>query len=133
MYVVMVSAECAPAIKSGGLGDMVSSLSRELELRGHTVEVILPKYSGQFVLIGDAHHHDRINGHFWQLKHHLNENPDYHTDNQAIESALGRALRLWAARPGDFRTLAATCIRADYSWAQPARDYLHIYRWIRHK
>jgi len=163
---------------------------------------------GQFVLIGDAHHHDRINGHFWQLKHYLNDNPDchleigyredlghlvyagadilvapsmfepcglapltgmrygtvpvvratggmidtvfdydssgrpprdrngfvfHHTDNQGIESALGRALRLWASRPGDFRKLAATCMRADYSWDRPARDYLHIYRWIRHK
>ena len=57
----------------------------------------------------------------------------HHTDNQAIESALGRALRLWASRPGDFRKLAARCMRADYSWARPVRDYLHIYRWIRHK
>ena len=35
VYVVMVAAECAPAAKAGGLGDMVSGLSRELELRGN--------------------------------------------------------------------------------------------------
>ena len=34
MYVVLVAAECAPAAKAGGLGDMVSGLSRELELPG---------------------------------------------------------------------------------------------------
>jgi glycogen synthase len=45
MYVVMVASECAPAAKAGGLGDVVSGLSRELELRGNAVEIILPKYA----------------------------------------------------------------------------------------
>jgi starch synthase len=37
-------------------------------------------HGGQFVLIGDAHHHDGINGHFRQLKEHLNDNPDCHLE-----------------------------------------------------
>ena len=41
----MVAAECAPAVKSGGLGDVVSGLSRELEIRGNAVEIILPKHA----------------------------------------------------------------------------------------
>jgi starch synthase len=45
MYVVMVAAECAPAAKAGGLGDVVAGLSRELEQLGHDVEVIVPKYA----------------------------------------------------------------------------------------
>ena len=45
MYVVMVAPECAPTAKAGGLGDVVSGLSRELELRGNTVEIIVPKYA----------------------------------------------------------------------------------------
>lgn len=40
----MVASECAPAAQAGGLGDVVFGLSRELELRGHAVEIILPKY-----------------------------------------------------------------------------------------
>jgi starch synthase len=44
MYIVMVASECAPVAKVGGLGDVVFGLSRELELRGHAVEIILPKY-----------------------------------------------------------------------------------------
>lgn len=44
MYIVMISAECAPVIKVGGLADVVYGLSRELEIRGHAVEIILPKY-----------------------------------------------------------------------------------------
>ena len=44
MYIVQIASECAPVIKAGGLGDVVYGLSRELEIRGNTVELILPKY-----------------------------------------------------------------------------------------
>jgi hypothetical protein len=45
VFVVMVTPECAPAAKAGGLGDAVAGLSRELELRGNAVEITLPKYA----------------------------------------------------------------------------------------
>jgi len=54
MYIAMIASECAPAAKVGGLGDVVHGLSQELSLRGHTVEVILPKY--------DCMRYDRILG-----------------------------------------------------------------------
>jgi len=44
MYVVMLASECAPVAKVGGLGDVVYGLSRELEIRGNSVEILLPKY-----------------------------------------------------------------------------------------
>lgn len=44
MHIAMVGSECAPVAKVGGLADVVFGLSRELEIRGHTVEIILPKY-----------------------------------------------------------------------------------------
>ncbi|ELR97023.1 glycogen synthase GlgA [Gloeocapsa sp. PCC 73106] len=44
MYIIQIASECAPVIKAGGLGDVVYGLSRELEIRGHCVELILPKY-----------------------------------------------------------------------------------------
>ena len=34
----------APVAHAGGLGDVVFGLSRELAIRGHAVEIILPKY-----------------------------------------------------------------------------------------
>jgi starch synthase len=40
----MIASECAPVVKVGGLADVVYGLSRELEIRGNTVEIILPKY-----------------------------------------------------------------------------------------
>jgi len=44
MFVVMIASECAPVAQAGGLGEVIYGLSRELELRGHTVDIILPKY-----------------------------------------------------------------------------------------
>ncbi len=41
----MVTPECAPVAVAGGLGEVISGLSRELELRGHAVDIILPKYN----------------------------------------------------------------------------------------
>ncbi len=44
MFIVMVASECAPVAKVGGLADVVQGLSRELEVRGNAVEIVLPKY-----------------------------------------------------------------------------------------
>ncbi len=44
MFIVMIATECAPVAKVGGLADVVYGLSRELEVRGNSVEIILPKY-----------------------------------------------------------------------------------------
>ena len=54
MFVVMIAAECAPVAQAGGLGQVIFGLSRELELRGHAVEIIMPKY--------DCMHYDQISG-----------------------------------------------------------------------
>jgi len=54
MFVMQVASECALVAQAGGLGDVVFGLSRELELRGNAVEIILPKY--------DCLRYDRIFG-----------------------------------------------------------------------
>ncbi|MBI5388214.1 MAG: glycogen synthase GlgA [Verrucomicrobia bacterium] len=54
MFIVMITPEMAPVAKVGGLGDVVYGLSRELELRGNAVEIILPKY--------DCMRYDQISG-----------------------------------------------------------------------
>jgi starch synthase len=54
MFIVMIAPECAPVAKVGGLGDVVQGLSKEMGLRGHAVEIILPKY--------DCLRYDRIFG-----------------------------------------------------------------------
>ncbi len=44
VYIVMVATECAPVAQAGGLGEVTLGLGRELQQRGHHVEIILPKY-----------------------------------------------------------------------------------------
>ena len=57
----------------------------------------------------------------------------YESDYTALESALGRALRLWFDQPGEFRQLVANGMRYDYSWNHPGEHYRKIYEYIRHK
>ncbi|MBW2734833.1 MAG: glycogen synthase [Deltaproteobacteria bacterium] len=54
MHITMVASEMAFVAKVGGLADVVFGLSRELQLRGHHVEVVLPKY--------DCLWHEQIHG-----------------------------------------------------------------------
>ncbi|XP_034698177.1 probable starch synthase 4, chloroplastic/amyloplastic isoform X1 [Vitis riparia] len=44
LHVIHIAAEMAPVAKVGGLGDVVSGLSRALQKKGHLVEIVLPKY-----------------------------------------------------------------------------------------
>ena len=54
MFITMVTTECAPVAKVGGLGNVVQGLSKEISIRGNAVEIILPKY--------DCLRYDRIYG-----------------------------------------------------------------------
>jgi starch synthase len=54
-----------------------------------------------------------------------------YVDNAAIESALGRAIRLWFDHPFEFRRLVGNGMRADHSWNRPGRHYLNVYEHIR--
>ncbi|KAG8385328.1 hypothetical protein BUALT_Bualt03G0031400 [Buddleja alternifolia] len=44
LHVIHIAAEMAPVAKVGGLGDVVSGLSKALQKKGHLVEIVLPKY-----------------------------------------------------------------------------------------
>jgi starch synthase len=53
MRIAMVSSECEPYAKTGGLADVVDALSRALGKRGHAVDVYLPRYRGLSRVPGD--------------------------------------------------------------------------------
>ncbi|XP_047310555.1 probable starch synthase 4, chloroplastic/amyloplastic [Impatiens glandulifera] len=44
LHIIHIAAEMAPVAKVGGLGDVVTGLSKALQKKGHLVEIILPKY-----------------------------------------------------------------------------------------
>ncbi len=46
MKIAMVSSECEPFAKTGGLADVVDALARALGELGHEVDVYLPRYRG---------------------------------------------------------------------------------------
>ncbi len=45
LKILFVASECAPIVKSGGLGDVVGGLSKALRALGHDARVVLPLYS----------------------------------------------------------------------------------------
>jgi starch synthase len=44
--ILMVAPEAVPFVKVGGLADVVGALSKVLDLRGHDVRIVIPKYAG---------------------------------------------------------------------------------------
>lgn len=42
--ILFITSECTPLAQTGGLGDMVSGLSKALNKRGHDVRVVMPLY-----------------------------------------------------------------------------------------
>ncbi|KAH6822132.1 starch synthase 3 [Perilla frutescens var. hirtella] len=63
MHIVHIAVEMAPIAKVGGLGDVVTSLSRAVQDMNHNVEIILPKYDCmKFSQVKDLQFHK---SYFW--------------------------------------------------------------------
>jgi starch synthase len=57
----------------------------------------------------------------------------YQSDFPALESAIARGIGLWYDYPKEFRKLAMQGMEYDYSWRNPAAEYVKIYERIRHQ
>nr|KYP58238.1 hypothetical protein KK1_004532 [Cajanus cajan] len=63
MHIVHIAVEMAPIAKVGGLGDVVTSLSRAVRDLNHNVDIILPKYDClNLSNVKDFHYHKNY---FW--------------------------------------------------------------------
>lgn len=67
MHIIHLSAECYPAAKVGGLGDVVGSLPKYLNKLGEYCEVIIPKYKTPWL---DEQDYDKI----WEASAPLGHN-----------------------------------------------------------
>jgi len=75
--------------------------------------------------------HDKDHSH--RPLHERNGYVFEHYDNEALESALGRAIACYYHHPEHFRELIKNAMRSDYSWNHPGQDYMNIYDYIREK
>lgn len=57
----------------------------------------------------------------------------YQTDEKALESAMDRAIGLYQQAPEEYENLVIQGMEYDYSWHNPAKEYLKIYEFIRYK
>jgi MmyB-like transcription regulator ligand binding domain/Starch synthase catalytic domain len=128
-FVVMIASECAPVAQAGGLGEVVYGLSRELELRGHAVDVVIPKYDcmryDQICGLTVAYEGLRVPWHsgydIWNPETDRLLPANYSPEDIVGKYASKHLLREWL------------WLRQDYSWARPGEDYVRIYDYIRHR
>ncbi|GAV85018.1 Glycos_transf_1 domain-containing protein/CBM_25 domain-containing protein/Glyco_transf_5 domain-containing protein [Cephalotus follicularis] len=63
MHIVHIAVEMAPVAKVGGLGDVVTGLSRAVQELNHNVDIILPKYDClKYINVKDFHYQ---RSYFW--------------------------------------------------------------------
>lgn len=48
-------------------------------------------------------------------------------NEEAVKSVLNRAFTCWYHDPKRWRELMLRCMRMDYSWKEPAREYFHLF------
>jgi len=100
-------------------------LSQMIALRYGTVPVVRA-IGGLVDTVFDrdysARHPDDRNGYLF-----------HRVDNQALESAMARAIGLWFSYPDEFRRLILNGMRQDHSWTEPGQHYVNIYDYIRHE
>ncbi|XP_061336931.1 starch synthase 3, chloroplastic/amyloplastic-like isoform X2 [Gastrolobium bilobum] len=63
LHIIHISVEMAPIAKVGGLGDVVTSLSRAVQELNHNVDIILPKYD--YLNLSNVQDFQNYKNYFW--------------------------------------------------------------------
>lgn len=100
MRILMVASESLPLVKTGGLADVVFSLSKALVARGHQVDIMIPEYEGI-------------------LNHYEYENLDYF--QVPIDSAHDEGL----FKVSMIDELRFVLVSSDYYFSRPGAIYGH--------
>jgi starch synthase len=138
----MIAPEAAPFAKTGGLGDVVGALSREMAMAGHEVRVVIPAYGSVRHRDGWAPHPDPVAVHispwntlfcrFWTLNppahpappsapiFHFVEHNEFFGENAIYTEPRRDAYRF------AFLTLAALDFCLQTQWHP---DVVHAHDW----
>ena len=100
MRILMVASESLPLVKTGGLADVVFSLSKALISKGHQVDVMIPEYDGI-------------------LNHYAYQNFDYF--QVPIDSSHDEGLYKVATMDG----LRFVLVSSDFYFSRPGLIYGH--------
>lgn len=138
IYVIHIAAEMAPVAKVGGLGDVLTGLSRSLQRKGHLVEAILPKY--------DCMDYSRITN-LKELDLELHSQFDGHMHKNKVWSGIVEGLPVYFieplhpakffwrgqfySEPDDFRRFTYFCRAAMEFMLQSGKrpDIIHSHDW----
>lgn len=138
IYVIHIAAEMAPVAKVGGLGDVLTGLSRSLQRKGHLVEAILPKY--------DCMDYSRISN-LKELDLELHSSFDGQTHKNKVWSGIVEGLPVYFieplhpakffwrgqfySEPDDFRRFTYFCRAAMEFLLQSGKrpDIIHSHDW----
>ena len=134
MRVVMVASGNAPYMKTGGLGDVIHSLSKVLAKLGHTVYVIMPKYAKlkrsleRKVKEGIL---DHVGYFFHRLQTLLRKGICLRTPKGRLLFVYGKSsgYKEAGAKAGGYPypPIVMRCMRQDFSWERSTKEYKSAY------